>query len=119
MLPSEDLAVCYPTVPSFPLNRAGPFHLILISSHFVLVKDGANGLELIRQRCDYQDVHYVVYGRDCSVSACCAPAAAASDAVAATVSSDRSSSFCLALLVRVVPKCRRSVVRRIVCRFFW
>lgn len=67
------------------------------------MKDGANGLELIRQRCDYQDVHYVVHGHDCSVSACCGPAAA-SDAAAATVSSDRSTSFCLALLVRVVPK---------------
>lgn len=70
------------------------------------MKDGANGLELIHQRHDFQYVHYVVYGRDCSVSALTSDlaAVAASGAAVVTISSDRQFSFCLVLLARVVPK---------------
>lgn len=68
-LPLKDLGFCCPTVASCPLILIlHSFRLILISNHFVLMTDDANGFRLNHQRHDFQDVHYVVHGRESSAT---------------------------------------------------
>lgn len=108
-LPLIDLDFCYPTVASWTSSRVRlPFHLILISNHFVLMTDDANGFRLIHQHCDFQYVHYVD-GRESSATIIWRhdPAAAAGsyDAVVAVAGMILSSlaSFSLVPRVRASP----------------
>lgn len=57
----KDPGFCCPTGPSCrpSILIHLPCRLILISNHFVLTTDGANGFRRVRQRHDFQDVHYV------------------------------------------------------------
>lgn len=109
---SEDPVACYPTGPSCSsIQDHHPFHLILVSSHFVLMMDDANGFRLIHQRHDFQYVHYVVHGRESS-----AMIIWPHDPVAVVVLCDVAvavvgmillslASFFLVLRVHVSPKC--------------